>query len=104
MNQPPLFSPDFEADALPFGPALKPVLLLEIAQEIRAFGGQVWHYDKIGEPFGSLFRAEIGTLKFRVFVPMPGNKTPIPPQEKGSPIHVVSTLPALREWLISLAL
>ena len=103
MKKAPLFSPDFEADNLPFGPVEKPVLLLDVANAIRAFGGEVWHFDKIEAPAGSVFRANIGRCQFRVFAPMPGSEHPVPPQEKGSPVHLVSTLPALREWLASLA-
>ncbi|MBO0939958.1 hypothetical protein J2I47_25660 [Fibrella sp. HMF5335] len=106
----PLFGLDFEADSLPFGPAQPdpenrrdaPVLLLDIANTIRGNGGQVWHVGKLTDSSGMLFRANIGRRQFRVFAPMPGGKQPLTaPQEKGTPVHVVSTLPALQNWLAS---
>lgn len=102
--------PDFEAEMFPFGPVQPdpenrreaPILLLQISKEIWAKGGEVWHFDKIESPAGCVFRANINRRQFRVFVPMLGNEHPVPPLEKGSPVHLVSTLPALREWLASL--
>ena len=109
-NDFPRPTPAEEADLFPFGPAQPdpenrrdaPVLLLRVSQEIWARGGKVWHFDKIDEPAGSVFRAEFGTCQFRVFAPMPGHQRTTEPQEKGSPCHVLTTLPALQTFLNSL--
>ncbi len=104
MKKASLFSANFEADNLPFGPVEKPVLLLDIANAIRAFGGEIWHFDKIEAPAGSVFRANIGRRQFRVFAPMPGlDPQPTAPTEKGTPCHVITTLPDLQIWLEALA-
>lgn len=77
-----------------------PIYVTDVAREIKAAGNSIWLLQKA--EYGFLLRCERGTRQFRVIIsPLAGQAAEVP-QEGKTPLHVVSTLNALRLWLQSL--
>ncbi|WP_461113811.1 hypothetical protein [Spirosoma jeollabukense] len=82
---------------------LPPVLLTQIASEIKSAGGSIWLLQRFD--YGSLLRAEFGRKQFRVVIPPLTATLSAPiPDEGHSLLHVVKDLAALRAWLKTVCL
>lgn len=102
-------TPAEEADLFPFGPVQpdpenRPVLLHDVCLAIRSIGGEIWTMNRFPDGSGLLLNVGIEGKKGCVFTPMPGrDPQPTAPTGKGSPCHIVTTLPDLQIWLEALA-
>lgn len=74
-----------------------PIFVTDVAREIKKAGSSIWLLQKA--EYGFVLRCEWGTRQFRVILsPLAGEAAEVP-QEGEHPVHVVSTLAALRAWL-----
>ena len=82
-------------------PKQRPVLVTDVAREVKAVGGSIWLLEK--PPYGFLLRCELGTKQFRVVIRPLSGETPAEIPHEKSPLHIVSAVFDLRDWLQSLS-
>lgn len=76
----------------------RPPLLIEISRAIREVG-ELWHIEKTEA--GTLFRATVNRRQIRVLAQLAGTPPPEFAPDKGASMHIVSTFPALTDFLRS---
>ncbi len=76
----------------------RPPLLIEISRAIREVG-ELWHIEKTEA--GTLFRATVNRQQVWILSQLPGTPPPDRAADRAATLHIVSTLPALVDFLRS---